>query len=112
MPATSFITPLDQPTGNLRLLDLLRASLQNPAYPSFLFAVAFAKSGPMLRLYNDLASFHQRGGRSTAIVGYDHLGTSHQALQLMLDSLTEVYVTSHPRSTFHPKIFVFSGAQH
>lgn len=111
MPAISFITPIDQPTGNIRLLNLLRSSLQNPAYTSFLFSVAFAKSGPLLRLSGDLAAFHLRGGRTTAIVGYDHLGTSSQALQLMLDSLTEVYVTSHPRSTFHPKIFTFSGAQ-
>lgn len=111
MPGISFISPLDQPSGNLRLLSLLRASLQNQAYTTFQFAVAFAKSGPMLRLYNDLAAFHQRGGRSMAVVGYDHLGTSRQALQLMLNSLTEVYVTSHPRSTFHPKIFIFSGTQ-
>jgi len=53
MPAITFITPLDQPTGNLRLFNLLRASFQDPAYSSFLCAVAFAKSGPLLRLYND-----------------------------------------------------------
>lgn len=54
MPQVSFITPLDQPSGSKRLLDILRTGLKDPRFTKLRIVTAYAKSGPLLRLKSDI----------------------------------------------------------
>lgn len=109
MPSISFLTPLDQPTGNRRLLTELRESLTDSAFSRLRMIVAFGKVGPLLRLEELIAKRRSDGLRIEAIFGIDHSGTSAQALSFALDQFDRVYVTQEPNLTFHPKIYVFDG---
>jgi len=109
VPRLSFIHPLDQPLGRRRLLKELRAALKNQRHKRLRIAVAWAKSGPLLRLKDDLEAWNLRGGRAELIVGIDQRGTSIEALELALKLFDKVYVTRDKRITFHPKIYLFTG---
>ena len=109
MPQVSFIGPLDQPLGSRRLLSELRVCLTSGLFTSFRIIVAYAKSGPLLRLRTELTSFKGGGGVIEAILGIDQQGTSREAVQLSLSLMDSVYVTSEPGITFHPKIYIFEG---
>ncbi|ECI2867623.1 restriction endonuclease, partial [Salmonella enterica subsp. enterica] len=56
MAQVSFITPLDQPSGSKRLLDILRTGLKDPRFTQLRIVTAYAKSGPLLRLKSDIES--------------------------------------------------------
>lgn len=60
MPKFTFLKPIDQPQGNLRLLKELEACLLNPELKSFKVIVAFVKSGPLLRLKQHIQDWRQR----------------------------------------------------
>lgn len=107
----SFITPLDQPTGKRRLLGELKTALQNDGFDHFRLIVAYAKAGPLLRLESILSSWNGAGKKIDAIFGLDQHGTTAQALLFALDNFDSVYVTREPNMTFHPKIYMFSGAK-
>lgn len=109
MPQVSFIGPLDQPLGSRRLLSELRSCLTSGLFTSFKIIVAYAKSGPLLRLRTELTAFKAGGGVIEAIFGVDQQGTSREAVQLSLSLMDSVYVTSEPGITFHPKIYIFEG---
>lgn len=109
MPTISFITPLDQPLGSKRLLEELKQCLADPDFNKFGFSVAFAKTGPLLRLAPLLNTWRTAKKDVHAIIGVDHKGTSVQALEFALGNFNEVYVTKYPRRTFHPKIYWFAG---
>lgn len=113
----SFLRPLDQYLGSHRLLHEFQECLRSGEYDRFRFMVAFARSGPLLRLLPDVEAFRDRGGVIEAIFGIDHLGTSRQALELALGEFESVHVTYSTSSvtlkpTFHPKLYLFSGAEH
>jgi len=109
MVAITLITPLDQPTGQSRLLTALRAGIADPKFASLQMMVAFAKSGPLLRLEAAIIARKAAGFRIEAIIGIDQFGTSAQALKFALDNFDAVYVTREPGRTFHPKIYLFEG---
>jgi len=109
MPQLSIIRPLDQPTGNRRLLGELKKALTTTSFTDLRFIIAFAKSGPLLRLKKLLTRWHEHGNTSSAIFGIDHRGTSREALDLALSLFDSVYVTNANIVTFHPKIYIFSG---
>jgi HKD family nuclease len=109
MAQISLIGPLDQPLGTRRLLDELKAALADPAFERFRLIVAFAKSGPLLRLKSLIDAWNTAGRRIEAIIGVDHHGTSRQALELAIELFDAVYVTREPGITFHPKIYLFDG---
>mgnify|MGYP001557805815 FL=1 len=111
MPTVSFINPVDQPTGNKRLLEELKRCLGDPDFKTFGFSVAFAKTGPLLRLAPILGTWKAAKKDVFAIMGIDHKGTSVQALEFALDNFNEVYVTKYPWRTFHPKIYWFTGSK-
>ena len=50
MAKVQILNPHDQPTGKWRLINELRACLVSDDYHTLLIAVAFAKTGPLLRL--------------------------------------------------------------
>lgn len=105
----SLINPIDQPTGRIRLLEQLREGLNDNRFNSLKVIVAFAKSGPLLRLQSDILARRAQGLRIDAVIGVDQLGTSAQALKFALENFDSVYVTREPGRTFHPKIYFFQG---
>lgn len=109
MAQTSLIGPLDQPLGTRRLLDELKTALADPAFERLRLMVAFAKSGPLLRLKPLIDEWNTAGRRIEAVIGVDHHGTSRQALELAIELFDAVYFTREPGLTFHPKIYLFDG---
>lgn len=105
----SIINPLDQPTGRIRLLNELRNGINDNRFSSLKAVVAFAKSGPLLRLQSDIAKQKVSGFRIEAVIGIDQFGTSAQALKFALDNFDAIYYTREPGRTFHPKIYIFEG---
>lgn len=110
--AISLITPLDQPTGKRRLINELKANLSDDLYDEFRLVVAFAKSGPLLRLRPALTKWRKAGKKVRAIFGISMRGTSKQALALALELFDDTFVTREPRVTFHPKMYLFSSKEH
>jgi hypothetical protein len=112
MPTISFLRPVDQPTGRLRLLDEFRRCLQSKDYSEFKIIVGFAKAGPLIRLWSALRQWKEDRNKIEGIFGVDQRGTSRQALALALSLFDKVYVTqvaSSSWSTFHPKLYIFQG---
>lgn len=109
MVRISFINPLDQPIGRRRLLAELREGLQDEAFSRFRMIVAFAKSGPLLRLKSIIDERRAKGLRIEAIFGIDQLGTSAEALTFALDCFDRVYIVRERNLTFHPKMYAFRG---
>lgn len=105
----SLIRPLDQPPATRRLLNDLKAALCDRKFDNFRTIVAYAKSGPLLRLRELLISWRKLGKSAEIIVGIDQRGTSREALELALALFDKVYVTQEPQITFHPKIYLFDG---
>lgn len=105
----SLIKPLDQPPATRRLLNDLKVALNDGRFNNFRTIVAYAKSGPLLRLRELLVAWRKCGKSAEIIVGIDQHGTSKEALQLALALFDKVYVTQEPQITFHPKIYVFDG---
>jgi hypothetical protein len=108
----SLINPIDQPTGRIRLLGELRDGINDSRFNSLKAVVAFAKSGPLLRLQSAIALQRRSGFRIDAVIGIDQFGTSAQALKFALDNFETTYITREPGRTFHPKIYVFEGPLH
>lgn len=103
----SLINPIDQPVGKNRLLQELKASLGCDSLSEFRIVVAYAKSGPLLRLEKIIQERREQGVKFSAIFGIDQQGTSAQALKFALDNFDECYVTQERGITFHPKNFAF-----
>lgn len=109
MPRLSLIRPLDQPPDRRRILEDLKSSLVDKRLSSFKLIVAYAKSGPLLRLQEHFASWRALGKQAEAILGIDQQGTSREALSLARTMFDSVYVTQALGITFHPKIYLFIG---
>ena len=105
----TLIRPIDQPPGTRRLLQDLKEALKDDRFIDFRVIVAYAMSGPLLRLQDLLEAWHAAGKSSTAILGLDQQGTSKEALELALSLFDHVYVTREQGITFHPKIYLFRG---
>lgn len=110
MIRVSFLRPLEQFNGTRRLINELRDCLRNNAYDHLLISVAFAKSGPLLRLASDMRAWKSSGKVIKAIFGIDLLSTSKQALEFALNNFDEAYITySTSHAIFHPKFYLFYG---
>lgn len=112
MAVIKFITPLDQPLGNQRLLELLRAGLTDNRFCRLSIIVAYAKSGPLLRLKAEFESWKLAGKSARAVFGIDQQGTSREALSMGLSLFDQLYVTQEAGITFHPKVYLFDGPLH
>lgn len=108
------IALVHHPDGEPKLGDLLRANLCVARWRVFRAAVAFAKISGTKHLCPHLSQFSQRGAVKLS-VGVDHKGTSFEALDALLASLSskgQVYVFhNEAQSTFHPKVYLFSNDQ-
>ena len=109
MSRLSLLRPLDQPPGSRRLLHDLKVALSDERLSAFRVIVAYAKSGPLHRLAEQLTSWRASGNTAEAVLGIDQRGTSKEALDLALVLFDSVYVTQVPGITFHPKIYLFTG---
>lgn len=109
MVTFSLIGPIDQPIGTRRLLEDLKVALEDKRYAQFRLVVAYAKSGPLLRLQKYLEVWRSSGKKTSAIIGIDQAGTSKEALELALKLFDEVFITQEMGITFHPKMYIFSG---
>lgn len=111
MVKISLIKPLDQPLGNRRLLTELKLALDDAAFNELFIIVAYAKSGPLLRLKSRLERWHNSGKTAHIILGIDQQGTSIEALELSLELFDSIYITQNVGITFHPKIYLFKGTE-
>jgi len=110
MAEITILNPNDQPTGKWRLIDELRACLASDDYDTLRMAVAFAKTGPLLRLKAEIERWRAKGKKITSIFGVNHRNTSRQALEFALENFTKAHVLFHSDDfTFHPKMYLFVG---
>lgn len=112
MPRFSLLRPLDQPTSARRLLHDLEAALDDDRFTGFRLIVAYAKSGPLRHLHPRLTDWRRAGKTVEAVLGIDQRGTSLEALRLALDLFDRTYITHQRASTFHPKLYLFTGPEH
>lgn len=110
MPQIRIIQPIMQTTGEFRLLDWLNESFRSDSYDAFRCLVAFAKAKPLYKLHENLRRWKNAGKTAEAIIGIDHKGTSAQALRYVLSNYDHAYVLHAAHATFHPKLYIFSGA--
>lgn len=112
MPKVQILNPNDQPIGKWRLINELRACLISNDYHTLLMAVAFAKTGPLLRLKTEIEQWLEKDKKISSIFGINHRNTSRQALQFALDNFTKAHVLFHSDDfTYHPKMYLFVGSQ-
>jgi hypothetical protein len=74
MPQILILNPADQPTGKWRLINELRECLKCPDFNTLLMAVAFAKTGPLYRLYAEIQEWRDKKKTIEAILGYKQCG--------------------------------------
>lgn len=110
MPTHHYICPIDQPTGAFRLIDWLENNFLSPDYITFRCLVAFAKIKPFYKIHDSIQKWNARGNQSDVVIGIDHKGTSYQALQYALANFDSVNILHANYSTFHPKLYIFSGS--
>ena len=112
MAKIQILNPNDQPTGKWRLINELRVCLVSDDYDTLLMAVAFAKTGPLLRLNVEIEQWLAKGKKIGSIFGVNHRNTSIQALQFALKNFTTACVLFHSDDfTYHPKMYLFIGRQ-
>lgn len=109
MAHIEIVRPIQQPTGEFRLLNWLNDKFSSSAYNSFRCLIAFAKVKPMYKLHESIQKWNASGNQTEAIIGIDHNGTSAQALQYALSNFQHTYIMHAEHSTFHPKMYLFSG---
>ncbi len=110
MAKIQILNPNDQPTGKWRLIHELRNCLASDAYHTLLMAVAFAKTGPLLRLNTEIDQWLGKGKKIYSVFGVNHRNTSRQALEFALAKFTKAGVLFHSDDfTYHPKMYLFVG---
>lgn len=113
MPHIQVIRPSDQPSGQQRLLHILKSALRCSQYETAHWVVAFAQQGPLSKLRAAIGDFQANNGVIDVIFGIDQRGTSTEALQAGLDLFDRCALVHSPGrflSTFHPKFYCFVGA--
>lgn len=110
MAKIQILNPNDQPTGKWRLINELRSCLVSDDYHTLLMAVAFAKTGPLLRLKSEIVQWLAKGKKIASVFGVNHRNTSKQALEFALQHFTKAHILFHSDDfTYHPKMYLFVG---
>ncbi|GHG61514.1 hypothetical protein GCM10010919_06050 [Alishewanella longhuensis] len=108
MSRISLISPLDQPLNNVRLLDILKESMEDDSgFTSLRFVVAYAKSGVLAKLEPSFVNWSSKGASSKLFVGIDQKVTSKEALEKAVTLFDHAFIINHKSVTFHPKIYLF-----
>lgn len=97
--------------------ELELAAAGNRNWNSFEFAVAWINQSGASHVEAQLKQFLGSGGRVRAVVGLDFASTSAEGLGLLLslevegsDIETYVFHDENRACTFHPKVYLFTGA--
>ena len=87
--------------------------LQTQRFEEIVLVSAFVGLSTILRLRDDLMAQVAGGCNLRLVVGIDLGGTSLDVLQELLGWQCEVFVCHNrlPRSTFHPKMYLFKGLE-
>lgn len=110
MAKIQILNPNDQPTGKWRLINELRDCLASEDYHTLFIAVAFAKTGPLLRLKTEIDQWLANGKKIVSVFGVNHRNTSRQALEFALNKFTKAHVLFYSDDfTYHPKMYLFMG---
>lgn len=96
--------------GQPSLLDFVEHVLATDA-DHLSIVVAWAKRSGLGRVSDQLEAFRARGGHVEMIVGVSEGGATQEGLALARDLSDEAYVFHDPRRTFHPKVYLATGAQ-
>jgi len=95
--------------GQLSLLDFVEHVLTTDAN-YLVIVVAWAKRSGLGRVADQLTAFRASGGRVEMIVGVSEGGATQEGLTLARELSDEAYVFHDPRRTFHPKVYLATGA--
>lgn len=93
------------------LYEYLETVTADPGITTLRFAVAWAKRSALARIHTLLRDFRARGGVITAIVGVSEGGATRQGLEMIRTLCDEAYVYHDHARTFHPKVYLASGAR-
>src|SRR5437868_13122466 len=80
-------------------------TLRSGQYADFKVVVAYSRNSGISRIYNDLRTFSNNGGRTSVIAGIDQLNTSYQALVNLKTFAKDNLFIHHDKNfdiTFHP----------
>jgi HKD family nuclease len=105
------LKPADAFSGKKRLLPSLQSVFTSTDYNVCRIIVAFARLSGVARLLPHIRTWKSKGNLIQAVVGIDQLGTSREALEVMLNEFESVFVarTTVESCTFHPKMYLFQG---
>jgi HKD family nuclease len=87
-------------------------TLVSRIYSEFNVVVAYLRNSGIKRIYNELNTFTQNGGKTSLIAGIDQCNTSYQALINIKTFVNENLFIHHDKNfdvTFHPKIYMFGN---
>ena len=94
--------------------EAITKALKNGEYSDFKVAVAYTRNSGVSRIYNELADFTKKGGKTSIITGIDQSNTSYQALFNLKVFTKDNLFIHHDKNfdvTFHPKIYMFGNDQ-
>ncbi len=85
--------------------------LQSGHYSNLKIIVAYAKNSAISKIYEDLSTFINKGGKLEAIIGIDQKITSYQALINLSKFTKDKLFVHHDKGaiTFHPKMYLFGN---
>lgn len=101
---------LSQPFASSQSLDDFVDGIASPAIDRVTIVTAWAKGSGLSRIADRLDAFRSRGGRVEIIVGVSEGGATKEGLQLAMDLSDEAFVFHDPARTFHPKVYLATGA--
>lgn len=100
---------INQPWNGRMFAHLNELLESEPRFDRLAISVAFAKRSGVNLVKRALQAFIAKGGSLEVIVGVDHMGTTKQALEELLQVTSQVSVFHDNRldRTFHPKLYLF-----
>ncbi len=90
----------------------------NEGWTRFDAAVAWVRRSGIRHIVPALTEFLQRGGEARFVIGIDIENTSKEGLESLISLAahgkieTIIHHNEHQSVTFHPKVYLFSGADH
>ncbi len=101
---------LSQPFAASDSLDTFIDGIADPALDRLSIVTAWAKRSGLNRVADRLSAFRSHGGRVEIILGVSEGGATKEGLQLAIDLSDEAFVFHDPARTFHPKVYLATGA--
>lgn len=101
-----------QPYGNgFDLRDFFDLVVDDDSIVTLDVVVAWVKRTGLNLLRPSIDEFRSRGGTFRAVAGISQGGTSRQGLTILHDLADQAFVFHHPGRTFHPKLYLATGAK-